>query len=459
MSRAKTVFVCGDCGGVHSKWQGQCAHCGAWNAMSRLSLPDGARAGPANGDAARAPAVERLENVAADEKARIATDQAGLDRVLGGGLVPGSAVLIGGNPGAGKSTLLLQTACRLASRTEALYVSGEESLSQLAMRARRLDLSGAGLRLLADSDLQRVCQQAEALQPRLLVVDSIQVMRCADIGSAAGSVAQVRECAAALIRVAKDSGAALLLVGHVTKDGSLAGPKALEHLVDASLLLDVTADSRFRMLRSMKNRFGAVDETAVFAMAENGLKEVANPSAIFLARADHGAAGNVVTVLREGSHALLVELQALASPRQGETVTRLAVGLDPQRMRMSLAVLQRHGQAPLGNLDVFVNVAGGVRITETAADLAMTLAVASSWRDEMLARDMVVFGEVGLNGEVRPVPDGEGRLREAAKHGFRRAVVPQANQPKKPPRGMAVTGVKSLAAALAAAGLETAERT
>ena len=457
MARAKTVFVCNDCGGEHSKWQGQCAHCGAWNTMTQLSLPDEPRGGGLDKVELRAPAVERLEDIALDESPRIATEKPGLDRVLGGGMVPGSAVLIGGHPGAGKSTLLLQIACHLAARMETLYVSGEESPSQLAMRARRLGLPTEGLRLLADSDLQRVCQHVDALRPRLLVVDSIQVMRSDSINSAAGSVAQVRECASALIRIAKAYGTVLFLVGHVTKDGSLAGPKALEHIVDASLLLDVTDDSRFRMLRSLKNRFGAVDELAVFVMTDTGMKEVSNPSAIFLARADHGASGNVVTVLREGSHALLVELQALASPRQGEQITRLAVGLDVQRMRMSLAVLQRHGQVPLGGLDVFVNVVGGVRVTETAADLALVLAVASSWLDQMLPRDMVAFGEVGLNGEIRPVPDAEGRLREAAKHGFKRAVVPHANQPKQTPTGMAVIGVKSLSAALSATGLEVTE--
>ena len=457
MARAKTVYVCGDCGGAHSKWQGQCAHCGAWNALTRLALGAGETADEPGARAERAPAPARLGEIALDESPRVATGKPGLDRVLGGGMVPGSAVLIGGHPGAGKSTLLLQTACHVASRLQTLYVSGEESLPQLARRAKRLGLANEELRLLADSDLKRVRRHVEALRPRLVVVDSIQVMRSAEVGSAAGSVAQVRECASELIRVAKSSDTALLLVGHVTKDGSLAGPKSLEHLVDASLLLDVTDDSRFRMLRSLKNRFGAVNELAVFTMTASGMKEVANPSAIFLSRADHGAAGNVVTVLREGSHALLVELQALASERQGEQPIRLAVGLDAQRMRMSLAVLQRHGQAPLGSLDVFVNVVGGIRVAETAADLALALAVASSWLDRMLARDLVAFGEVGLNGEIRPVPDGEGRLREAAKHGFKRAIVPHANQIKATPSGMAVVGVKSLSAALSAAGLETTD--
>ncbi len=459
MARKRTVFVCGDCGGDHGKWQGQCAHCGEWNTLTRLVL-DRDESAPSRGPAGTdplVPAVRRLDSIALEETPRIPTGKAALDQVLGGGLVPGSAVLIGGHPGAGKSTLLLELCCYLASHMDALYVSGEESLPQLAMRAHRLGLPTDGLQLLADSDLDRICAQVDALQPRLLVVDSIQVMRSGDIGSAAGSVVQVRECAAVLIRRAKTYNTVLFLVGHVTKDGSLAGPKVLEHIVDTSLLLDVTEDSRFRMLRSLKNRFGAVDELGVFAMTERGMQEVSNPSAIFLARADHGASGNVVTVLREGSHALLVELQALVSERQGEQLSRLGVGLDPQRMRMLLAVLQRHGRMSLSNRDVFVNVAGGIRVAETAADLALMLAVSSSWLDQPLPRELVTFGEVGLNGEIRPVAGGEGRLREAAKHGFKRAIVPHANQPKRAPAGMTVVGVKSLAAALAAVSMDIPE--
>jgi DNA repair protein RadA/Sms len=391
-----------------------------------------------------------LADIDIDELPRINTGAAEFDLVLGGGLVPGSCILLGGEPGAGKSTLLLQVLCNLASDHGALYVTGEESPQQLAMRARRLGLPTDKLNILAETSIENVCTVAMRSSPKILVVDSIQVMHCEDISSAPGSVSQVRESAALLVRYAKQTGTVLLLVGHVTKEGSLAGPKVLEHIIDCSLMLEGASDNRFRTLRSNKNRFGAVNELGVFAMTERGLVEVTNPSSIFLQRGDEVASGSLVMVVWEGSRPLLVEVQALVDDSHLGNPRRVTVGMEHNRLAMLLAVLHRHGGIMAGDQDVFVNVVGGVKVMETSADLAVLLAVVSSFRNKPLPEDLVVFGEVGLAGEIRPVPNGQERLREAAKHGFSRAIVPTGNAPRQPINGMTISPVRKIADALEA---------
>lgn len=458
MAKAKTAYVCEDCGAEYSKWQGQCTACKAWNTLTRISVGTATNASPAvqadfrkQGYAGQtSAAVQDLSEIDVSAVPRFSSSLSELDRVLGGGLVPGSVILIGGNPGAGKSTLLLQVMCTLAQQLPAMYVTGEESLQQVGMRARRLGLPEKNLKMLAETQVETICRLAEEQQPRLLVVDSIQVMHSADVPSAPGSVSQVRECAAYLIQYAKQTGTVLFLVGHVTKDGSLAGPKVLEHMIDCFVMLEGGSDSRYRILRGQKNRFGAVNELGVFAMTEKGLKEVKNPSAIFLARSDEDSPGSLVMVLWEGTRPLLVEIQALVDGSQGGNARRLAVGLDQNRLGMLLAVLHRHGGLFMADQDVFVNVVGGVKVTETSADLAVLLAIVSSFRDRALSRDLVVFGEVGLAGEIRPVPSGQERLQEAAKHGFKRAIVPKANCPRHAIEGMEIIGVSKLSEALAA---------
>lgn len=456
MAKQKTAYVCSDCGSDYAKWQGQCADCGAWNTLSEVRLGPAKAGRSASGSAARSgyagalSEAQLLRDINLQDLPRIASGAEEFDRVLGGGLVPGSAILVGGNPGAGKSTLLLQTMCHLAESMEALYITGEESLQQVAMRAQRLGLQTDKLRLMSETAVEAVIAAAEKYQPKVLVVDSIQVVHSEDVTSAPGSVSQVRECAAALTRFAKLTGTVLFLVGHVTKDGSLAGPKVLEHMIDCSILLEDSDDSRFRTLRGQKNRFGAVNELGIFAMTDRGLREVKNPSAIFLDRRDEPAAGSAVMVVWEGTRPLLVEIQALVDDSQLGNPRRVAVGLEQNRLAMLLAVLHRHGGLQVGDQDVFANVVGGVKVLETSADLALLLAIVSSFRDRCLPADMVIFGEVGLSGEIRPVPSGQERLSEAAKHGFRRAVVPRGNAPKNPPAGMRVTAVASLQEALAA---------
>jgi DNA repair protein RadA/Sms len=400
------------------------------------------------GNAAGVSKVQKLSEISLEELPRFTTGFKEFDRVLGGGVVPGSAILIGGNPGAGKSTLLLQTMCLLSREMKTLYVTGEESLQQVAMRAHRLGLPTDSLNMLSETSIEQICLTAEQEQPKLMVIDSIQVMHMADIQSSPGSVAQVRETAAYLTRFAKTRGVAIIMVGHVTKDGSLAGPKVLEHCIDCSIMLDGDADNRFRTLRSHKNRFGAVNELGVFAMTEQGLKEVSNPSAIFLSRGDEITSGSSVMVVWEGTRPLLVEIQALVDHSMMSNPRRVAVGLEQNRLAILLAVLHRHGGLQMSDQDVFVNVVGGVKVTETSADLALLLSLVSSFRDRPLPRDLVVFGEVGLAGEIRPVPSGQERISEAAKHGFKRAIVPHANMPKKLPADMKVYGVKKLADAL-----------
>jgi DNA repair protein RadA/Sms len=392
--------------------------------------------------------VKTLSDITLDEIPRISTSVGELDLVLGGGLVPGSVILVGGEPGAGKSTLLLQTLCQLANTESALYITGEESPQQVAMRASRLQLPTDKLEIMAETSVETVCAVAQQKKPKIMVIDSIQVMHMEEVTSAPGSVSQVRESASMLVRFAKQTNTVLILVGHVTKDGSLAGPKVLEHMIDCSLMLEGNSDSHFRTIRSHKNRFGAVNELGVFAMTDKGLVEVANPSAIFLQRGEEVSSGSVVMVVWEGTRPLLVELQALVDDSHLGNPRRVTVGLDHNRLSMLLAVLHRHGGIMAGDQDVFVNVVGGVKVLETSADLALIMAVISSFRDNPLPDDLVVFGEVGLAGEIRPVANGQERLREAAKHGFKHAIVPAGNKPKQPIKGMRVSAVRNVTQAL-----------
>ena len=452
MAKSKTVYVCGDCGSESAKWQGQCGDCKAWNTMTRLSIEDTARSARKQGFAGQLAAASILGEVSAQDVPRLATGSGEFDRVLGGGLVPGSAVLISGSPGAGKSTLLIQTLCKLAEQHSALYITGEESLAQIAMRARRLQLPVDKLNVMAQTNVEAICATWDEMKPKLIVIDSIQVMYMDGVESAPGGVAQVRESASMLIQHAKRTDTILLLVGHVTKEGNLAGPRVLEHMIDCFVMLEGENDSRYRTLRASKNRFGAVNELGIFAMTEKGLAEVSNPSAIFLSRGEEAAPGSIVMVVWEGTRPLLVEAQALVDASALGNPRRVAVGFEQNRLAMLLAVLHRHGGLQVGDQDVFVNAVGGIRVTETSSDLALLLAVVSSFRDKALPMDLICFGEVGLSGEIRPVPNGQDRLREAAKHGFRHAIVPKANLPKQPIKGMQITGVNKLQEALEAIG-------
>jgi len=449
----KSVYRCTDCGHAQSKWAGQCPGCGLWNSLVE-SLEDrpastSSRFSGYAGAAKQGPATPiSLAAVEAEEIQRTPCGLEEFDRVLGGGLVPGSAVLIGGDPGIGKSTLLLQTVSSLGGQHPVLYITGEESISQVGLRARRLNLPCAAVQILAETELERILATAGAHHPEFLVVDSIQTVYSELLQSAPGSVAQVRECAAQLVRFAKQTQTTVFLVGHVTKEGALAGPRVLEHMVDTVLYFEGDSSSRFRVIRAFKNRFGAVNELGVFAMTETGLKEVRNPSAIFLSRGDEDAPGSVVMVMREGSRPMLVEVQALVDESHLPTPRRVAVGMESNRLAMLLAILHRHGGMPILNQDVFVNLVGGLRLSETAGDLAVALAVVSSYRDKPIPRDWVVFGELGLNGEVRPVQNGEERLREAAKHGFRHALAPAKNIVKGQNPGLSVMPVKSLREAI-----------
>jgi DNA repair protein RadA/Sms len=444
MARSVTVFVCSACGGEAPKWQGQCPQCSEWNTLEAATR--GGAAAPAARPRAAAREARALDTQA--EPGRAGSGLAELDRVLGGGIVQGSVTLLGGDPGIGKSTLLLQVAAA-ASRTMAVvYASGEESAAQVSLRARRLGVAGAALRVLAETDLDAIIATARDAKAALLVVDSIQTVQSAAVASSAGGVAQLRECAAELVRFAKGSGTAVVIIGHVTKEGAIAGPRVLEHLVDTVLYFESDAGSRFRIVRATKNRFGAVNELAFFAMTEGGLREVQNPGAIFLARPERIAPGSVVMVARDGNRPLLIELQALADPMRFGNPRRVAQGLDAGRVAMLLAVLHRHGGISAQDYDVFVNVVGGLDIRETAADLPLLLALVSSLRDRALDRDLVAFGELGLTGEVRPVAYGEERLREAAKQGFRRAIVPKDNAPRRPIEGLSIRAVSRLAEAL-----------
>ena len=453
MAKKKTAYVCNDCGSEHAKWQGQCTDCGAWNTLqefvvssSKTPSRDASYAGYAG--AAGSQGIQRLADVDLAEVPRISSGMLEFDRVLGGGLVPGSAILIGGHPGAGKSTLLLQTMCTLAGNMPALYVTGEESLQQVAMRAKRLGLPTDQLNMLSETSVERLLNTLQQHKPKIVVIDSIQVMHVEGVESAPGSVSQVRESAAALTRYAKQTNTVLFLVGHVTKDGTLAGPKVLEHMIDCSIMLEGSGDSRFRTLRGIKNRFGAINELGVFAILDSGLIEVQNPSSIFLSRSEEPAAGSVVMVIWEGTRPLLVEIQALVDDSHFGHPKRVAVGLDQNRMNLLLAALHRHGGVHLGDQDVYINVVGGVKVGETAADLALLLSALSSFRNQPLPQELIVFGEVGLSGEIRPVPSGQERIKEAAKHGFTRAIVPKANVPRQAIPGMTIIGVDKLQEAI-----------
>ncbi|MBN8726205.1 MAG: DNA repair protein RadA [Xanthomonadales bacterium] len=456
MAKAKTAYVCAACGAEHSRWQGQCAGCSEWNTLSEIVLRPALKSVGASRSGyagARDPArVTPLASVVAEAEQRSASGIGELDRVLGGGLVPGSVVLIGGDPGIGKSTLLLQMLGAIGQRMKSLYVTGEESLAQVAARGQRLGIALEGLEALAETSIERILAEAAEGRPEVLIIDSIQTIWTELLTAAPGSVSQVRESAARLVRFAKETGTTVFLVGHVTKEGGIAGPRVLEHMVDAVLYFEGESGSRFRVLRAFKNRFGAVNELGVFAMSDKGLREVPNPSAIFLSAHAGPTPGSAVMVTREGTRPLLVEVQALVDQSSLGNPRRVALGLEQNRLAMLLAVLHRHGGAAVYDQDVFVNVVGGIRVQETAADLPVLIAVLSSFRDRPLPDKTVAFGEVGLSGEIRPVPNGEERLREAAQHGFRRAVVPKANAPKKARIGdLEILAVERLGDALAAA--------
>ncbi|MDD3608243.1 MAG: DNA repair protein RadA [Halothiobacillaceae bacterium] len=443
----RSAYVCQECGARSPKWAGQCPECGAWNSLveTRAPAPGSARGRHYAGATAE---VCRLGDVPPLHTLRQSTGLDELDRVLGGGLVAGSVVLIGGDPGIGKSTLLIQALAQMAAETPGLYVTGEESLQQVALRARRLGLSADNLQLMSETSIERIIATAEQLKPALLVVDSIQTLHSDQLQSAPGSVGQVRETAAMLVRLAKQRGISVFIVGHVTKEGALAGPRVLEHMVDTVLYFEGDSGSRYRLVRAVKNRFGAANELGVFAMTDQGLKPVSNPSAIFLSRHEQPVAGSVIMVTREGTRPLLVEVQALVADSPLGNPRRVAVGVEQNRLSLLLAVLHRHGGVAMFDQDVFLNVVGGVRVAETAADLAALLAIRSSFRDRPLPTDLVVFGEVGLAGEIRPVHGGPERLREAAKHGFRRAIVPHANLPPRPIPNMEIIAVRQLGEAL-----------
>jgi len=430
MAKNKIRFVCQNCGASSPRWAGQCADCGAWNTLAETSAPEAAaaRLRLAPGSAAQ---VLRLDEVDTEDAPRVPSGMPELDRVLGGGIVPGAVILIGGDPGIGKSTLLLQLLAAVEGRLQTLYVTGEESLAQVSLRARRLGLPRLDLPVLAETGMDAILAQLVQRKPGLVVIDSIQTLYADTLDSAPGSVSQVRECAAQLVRLAKTSGTTVILVGHVTKEGAIAGPRVLEHMVDTVLYFEHDAGSRYRLVRAVKNRFGAVNELGVFAMTDGGLREVSNPSALFLSRHEQAVSGSVVTVTRQGNRPLLVEVQGLVDASHVGAPKRLTQGLEGNRLNMLLAVLHRHGGVALADQDVFANIVGGMRIQETAADLPLVLAILSSFRGHPVPHDWIVFGEIGLAGEIRPVQGGEERIAEAAKHGFRRAVVPEANRPRK----------------------------
>jgi DNA repair protein RadA/Sms len=446
-ARTRTVFSCTECGGSSPKWQGQCPHCNAWNTLvETLVAPAAKRFANVSGERT---AIRSLASVDARQSPRISTGVDEFDHVLGGGLVPGGVVLLGGDPGIGKSTLLLQAGALLGARHRTLYVTGEESPEQIALRAQRLGLINAPVELLAEVQLEAIVAAIDAAKPEIVVVDSIQTIYTEALTSAPGSVSQVRECAAQLTRVAKQRGIVVIFVGHVTKEGAIAGPRVLEHIVDTVLYFEGDTHSSFRLVRAIKNRFGAANELGVFAMTERGLKGVANPSAMFLAQHAQPVAGSAIVATLEGSRPLLVEVQALVDPALGGNPRRLAVGLDAQRLALLLAVLHRHGGVEVGGHDVFVNAVGGVRIDEPAADLAVLMAVASSLQNKPLGAKSLVFGEVGLAGEIRPVQRGQDRIREAAKLGFKTAIVPSANRPKQAVDGIRIIAVERIGEALA----------
>jgi len=448
MAKSKSSFQCEQCGVRLSKWAGQCPECQAWNCVVETvteSRPGGRFSGYSGQLSSE---VKDLASIGSSGVERLPVGVGEIDRVLGGGIVPGSVILLGGDPGIGKSTLLLQLVAALAGRSPSLYITGEESLEQLGMRARRLELSLQGIRCLTETSIGQILGHADREKPKLLVVDSIQTVYVESLESAPGSVSQIRESAAALVRWAKENQCCVVLVGHVTKEGALAGPRVLEHMVDTVLYFESDGSSRYRVVRAIKNRFGAVNELGMFAMTGKGLKEVRNPSAIFLSGHSQPVSGSIVTVVREGTRPILLEVQALVDQSHLTNPRRVALGLEHNRLAMMLAVLHRHGGIALADHDVFINVVGGMRVTETGADLPMLLALFSSFRDRPAPDRMVCFGEVGLSGEIRPVHDGEQRLREAAGHGFTRALVPAANAPRKAVAGLQVIPLQHVSEAL-----------
>lgn len=452
MSKVKKNYVCRECGCITQKWAGQCLDCEAWNSLEEVAV---ASVSPVMSPklagytgSAGTKGVQRLVDIRKEDHARFLTGLSELDRVLGGGLVTGSVVLIGGDPGIGKSTILLQTMINLSQTQKVLYVTGEESPSQVALRAERLGLNGDKVDLLSETSVEKILHIAEPLKIDVMVIDSIQTVFTEYLSSAPGNVSQVRESAALLTRFAKRTGTAVFLVGHVTKDGSIAGPRVLEHMVDSVLYFEGEVGSRFRIMRAYKNRFGAVNEIGVFAMTEKGLKEINNPSAIFLSRHDQPVAGSVIMVTREGTRPLLIEIQSLVDQSFGNFPRRVTLGLEQNRLIMLLAVLHRHVGISMNDQDIYVNAVGGVKVGETASDLAVIASVYSSFKNTTLPSDLVVFGEVGLAGEVRPIPNGEDRLNEAFKHGFKQAIVPKANVPKKGLGDMKIIGVTRLAEAI-----------
>ena len=448
--KVKIGFVCDQCGADYPRWGGQCTRCGEWNTIKEVRLGSASTERSSRaGYAGSRSEVKLLSDVSLSQAERISTGISEFDRVLGGGIVRGSVVLIGGAPGAGKSTLLLQAIANIADRgVSVLYVSGEESLQQIAERALRLKLPAEKIMMLMETSVQRICDTLDEVKPQILVIDSIQVMHTQEADSAPGSVSQVRESASYLTQYAKKHHVSIFMVGHVTKDQSLAGPMTLSHIVDTQVMLGSTDDARFRVLRADKNRFGSVGELGFFAMDSSGLKEVKNPSAMFLNRAEKPSSGSVVTVLWEGTRPLLVEIQALVTECQYGNPRRLAVGFDQNRLAMLLAVLHRHGGIFTAQDEIYANVVGGIKVTETSSDLAIVIGVVSSLKDKVIPHDAFFFGEIGLSGEIRPVANGHARLNDAAKHGFKKAIIPKANVPKTPIKGLEIHGVSSLSEAL-----------
>lgn len=449
MAKQKTNYTCTECGGIQNKWAGQCPSCQQWNTLVETIVEEGGnRFSVKHQGLTQTAPVLNLADIETEDIPRFGTEIDEFDRVLGGGLVPGGVVLIGGDPGIGKSTLLLQALSNLARTKKVLYVSGEESGSQIALRAKRLMVESKDVALQAEIQLEKILGTLATHKPQVVVIDSIQTIYSDALSSAPGSVAQVRECAAQLTRVAKTMNITMILVGHVTKEGALAGPRVLEHIVDTVLYFEGDTHSSFRLVRAIKNRFGAVNELGVFAMTEKGLKGVSNPSALFLSQHDTQVAGSCVMVTQEGTRPLLVEIQALVDASHSPNAKRLSVGLEQNRLAMLLAVLHRHAGVAAFDQDVFINAVGGVKITEPAADLAVLLAINSSMRNKALPRGLVVFGEVGLAGEIRPAPRGQERLREAAKLGFTMAMIPKSNAPKQAIEGMKIIAVDRIDEAL-----------
>jgi len=450
MAKTKVAYTCTACGGTSPKWSGQCADCGEWNTLTEFLPPSaGGTGGKAKfagyaGNVNAGARVLSMDDIESGEESRLSSGSQELDHVLGGGLVSGSVVLVGGDPGIGKSTLLLQTLVAISKSVSVLYVTGEESLQQVSMRAKRLQLDASNIRLLAETKIEAILEHCKKEKPQVLVIDSIQSVYTDAIQSAPGSVSQLREGAALLVQFAKQTNTSLFLVGHVTKEGVIAGPRVLEHMVDCVLYFEGEKDSRYRMLRAVKNRFGAVNELGVFAMTETGLREVSNPSAIFLSQHDSPVAGSVITVTREGNRPMLVELQVLVDESHSPSPRRVTLGLEQNRLAMLLAVLHRHAGVGMFDQDVYANLVGGVRVVETAVDLPLLIAALSSFRNKPLANDLVIFGEIGLAGEIRPVPSGEERVKAAAKQGYKRFILPKANIPRQKIEGIELMPVTRL---------------